>query len=77
MTKSIIGKLSLLSSIEIPKKDPELEKTYNTLKDAFNAFDKDGSAQLGFEEYAECWKFLGRPDDPKMIKQTWDSVDID
>ena len=32
----------------------------NTLKDTFNAFDKDGSGEMGFAEYTEAWKFLGR-----------------
>ena len=50
---------------------------YNTLKDTFNAFDKDGSAQLGFPEYVESWKFLDRPGSDADIKKAFDSVDID
>jgi len=29
--------------------------------DTFNAFDKDGSAQLEYPEYVEAWKFLDQP----------------
>jgi Ca2+-binding EF-hand superfamily protein len=47
------------------------------LKDTFQAFDNDGSAQLGFPEYSEAWKFLGRPGDEAAIKNCFDSVDVD
>ena len=76
-TKEIISKLNSMSDKEIPTRDPEKEKSYNTLKDTFNGFDADGSAQLGFPEYQETWKFLGRPGDYNAIKQTFDSVDVD
>lgn len=72
LTKSIIGKLSQLSQVEVPKKDPEQEKMYNTLRDTFDAFDKDGSAQLGFEEYQEAWRFLNRPGTDADIKRAFD-----
>merc|ERR1712062_697217 len=41
MTKKIIEKLSGMSKAELPKKDPQDERTYKTLVDTFNAFDKD------------------------------------
>jgi Ca2+-binding EF-hand superfamily protein len=47
------------------------------LKDTFNAFDADGSAELGFPEYKEAWKFLGRPGNDEDIKNAFDSVDVD
>ena len=55
----------------------EKEKLYNTLKDKFNAFDKDESAQLGFPEYIEAWKVLEQPGTNEDIKKAFDSVDID
>ena len=54
----------------------ELEM-YKTLKDTFNAFDRDGNAELGFPEYKEAWKFLNQPGGDKDIKRAFDSVDID
>jgi len=48
-----------------------------TLKDTFNAFDKDGSAELAFAEYSEAWKFLGQPGNDADIKRAFDSVDVD
>ena len=47
MADMMIDKLCGLVKKELPQKDPEQEKMYNTLKDTFNAFDKDGSLQLG------------------------------
>ena len=32
------------------------EDLYYQLQDTFNAFDRDGSAELGFPEYKEAWK---------------------
>eukprot|EP00493_Phyllostaurus_siculus_P007302 UN07378 len=50
---------------------------YKTLRDTFNAFDKDGSAQLGYPEYVEAWKFLDQPGTDADIKKAFDSVDVD
>merc|ERR550534_1818009 len=55
----------------------KLTAYYKQLKDTFNAFDGDGSGQLGFPEYVEAWKFLNRPGGPDEIKKAFDSVDID
>merc|ERR1719494_546549 len=52
-------------------------KMYMTLKDTFNAFDRDGNAELQFPEYMEAWKFLQQPGTEKEIKGAFDSVDID
>ena len=70
-TKSIISKLAMLSDKPVPVKDAAAEKTFKTLLDVneshrflslifetFNAFDKDGSAELGYAEYCEAWEFL-------------------
>ena len=43
---------------------------YNTLRDTFNAFDNEGSAELGFAEYKEAWAFLNRPGGPDEVKRT-------
>ena len=59
-TREIIVKLSTVSGRDVPQKDPEGEKLYQTLKDTFNAFDNDGSAELGYPEYVEAWRFLNR-----------------
>ena len=67
----------MMSKREIPKQNPENEKVYNTLLDTFNAFDKDGTAEMAYEEYAEAWKFLGRGQDDDEIRKTFDSVDVD
>jgi Ca2+-binding EF-hand superfamily protein len=77
VTKRIIEKLSMLSNVEVPSKDPEEAKMYQTLRDTFDAFDRDGSAQLGIEEYMESWKFLNRPGSDADIKKCFDSVDVD
>eukprot|EP00494_Astrolonche_serrata_P032819 UN33088 len=77
MTKSIIEKLAAISTVKVPTKDPEQEKMYKTLRDTFDAFDKDGSAQLGFPEYCEAWRFLQRPGTDADIKKCFDSVDVD
>merc|ERR1711953_597874 len=76
-TKEIIQKLASMSSKPVPAKDPAKERTYNTLKDTFNAFDADGSGELGYPEYVEAWKFLNRPGGQDEIKKTFDSVDVD
>jgi Ca2+-binding EF-hand superfamily protein len=77
ISKDLIETLSTISGKEVAKKDPRKEKMYQTLRDTFDAFDKDGSAELGYPEYVEAWKFLDRPGGEKEIKQTFDSVDID
>ena len=58
-------------------RNPEERKLYVTVKDTFNAFDRDGNAELAFPEYYEAWKFLGQPGSDDQIKQAFDSVDVD
>merc|ERR1719204_689096 len=57
--------------------DPEGAQFYKTLADTFNAFDKDGNAELQFPEYMEAWKFLNQPGTDRDIKNAFDSVDVD
>merc|ERR1719216_258955 len=55
----------------------KLRAYYKTLKETFNAFDADGSAELQFPEYKEAWKFLKQPDNADLIKKSFDGVDFD
>jgi Ca2+-binding EF-hand superfamily protein len=77
VTKDIINKLAAVSSVDVPARNAKDEATYQTLRDTFDAFDKDGSAELGYPEYVESWKFLNRPGGEQEIKKTFDSVDVD
>merc|ERR1712093_622219 len=52
-------------------------KTFKSLEDTFNAFDKDGNAELGWTEYLEAWRFLNQPGTDADVKKAFDSVDID
>ena len=45
--------------------------------DTFNAFDRDGNAELGWSEYLEAWKFLNQPGSDEDIKRAFDAVDVD
>ena len=76
-SREIIEKLSMMTDDQAPLRDAKMEAQYNTLRDTFDAFDKDGSAELGYPEYVEAWKFLNRPGTEKDIKRTFDSVDVD
>merc|ERR1712110_524615 len=51
-------------------------KTYKTLEDTFNAFDRDGSAELGWTEYLEAWRFLNQPGTDADVKRTFDLIDM-
>jgi Ca2+-binding EF-hand superfamily protein len=51
-------------------------KLYKTLEDTFNAFDKDGNAELGWKEYLEAWRFLDQPGTDSDVKRAFDAVDI-
>merc|ERR1712048_297229 len=71
----LVVKLKEIAGEEVVEDDGL--KMYKTLKDTFNAFDKDGNAELGYPEYNEAWKFLGRQGSEADIKKAFDSVDID
>eukprot|EP00492_Amphilonche_elongata_P002336 TRINITY_DN2594_c0_g1_i1.p1 TRINITY_DN2594_c0_g1~~TRINITY_DN2594_c0_g1_i1.p1 ORF type:complete len:305 (+),score=98.53 TRINITY_DN2594_c0_g1_i1:158-1072(+) len=63
---------------EVDKKaDQEEREMYYTLKDTFNAFDRDGNAEMGYPEYVESWKFLNQPGGDDVIKRAFDAVDVD
>eukprot|EP00492_Amphilonche_elongata_P002110 TRINITY_DN2396_c0_g1_i1.p1 TRINITY_DN2396_c0_g1~~TRINITY_DN2396_c0_g1_i1.p1 ORF type:complete len:195 (-),score=42.39 TRINITY_DN2396_c0_g1_i1:71-655(-) len=51
-------------------------KLYKTLEDTFNAFDRDGNAELGWKEYLEAWRFLDQPGTDSDVKRAFDAVDI-
>jgi Ca2+-binding EF-hand superfamily protein len=68
----------LAEMTETPDERSESDKAlYGQIKDTFNAFDRDGNAELGFPEYYEAWKFLSQPGSDEQIKQAFDSVDVD
>ena len=69
-SREIIEKLTAVTDVTPPQRDPKMEAQYNTLRDTFDAFDKDGSAELGYPEYVEAWKFLNRPGGEREIKRT-------
>ena len=77
LTKKIIKQLAEFAGVTIPKKSAADQKAYQTLRDTFDAFDKDGSAELGWEEYQESWKFLNRPGTDEDIKRAFDQIDVD
>jgi Ca2+-binding EF-hand superfamily protein len=77
--KTVIARLSELAgqSEEESTEIVKLSDYYKTLKDTFNAFDEDGSGELGFPEYKEAWKFLKMPNDDALIKASFEGVDYD
>jgi hypothetical protein len=77
MVKSITDQLATFAGVKLQEKDARDQKTYDTLKDTFNAFDKDGSGEMGYEEYNESWKFLNRPGTDADIKKAFDMIDVD
>jgi Ca2+-binding EF-hand superfamily protein len=73
----IVRKLRVLNGDLLEEEEAEDYKFYQTLKDTFNAFDKDGNAELQYPEYSEAWKFLNLQGGEKAIKSAFDSVDVD
>merc|ERR1712083_755943 len=71
----LVGKMKEVQGEEAANTDESL--FYKTLVDTFNAFDKDGNAELGYPEYNEAWKFLQQPGNDQDIKNAFDSVDVD
>jgi hypothetical protein len=53
--------------------DAEGHEMYKTLKDTFNAFDRDGNAEMQYLEYVESWKFLNQPGSEADIKRAFDT----
>eukprot|EP00492_Amphilonche_elongata_P003408 TRINITY_DN3726_c0_g1_i1.p1 TRINITY_DN3726_c0_g1~~TRINITY_DN3726_c0_g1_i1.p1 ORF type:complete len:148 (-),score=41.24 TRINITY_DN3726_c0_g1_i1:58-501(-) len=77
LTHELVVTLRKLHGEEIMEDEDEKLVFYNTLKDTFNAFDKDGNGELGFPEYVEAWKFLNQPGNMEEMKAAFDSVDVD
>merc|ERR1712223_2052492 len=77
--QSVIQRLQEISGRtgDMSPEHKKLTDYYKTLKDTFNAFDGDGSGELQFPEYVEAWKFLKQPNDPELIKKSFDGVDYD
>jgi Ca2+-binding EF-hand superfamily protein len=47
------------------------------MKDTFNAFDGDGTGELGLAEYQEAWRFLQLPGGEAHMNKAFKSVDVD
>ena len=75
--RTIVRKLKTLNGENLAEEEDEGFKFYKTLKDTFNAFDKDGNAELQYPEYNEAWKFLSLQGGESDIKNAFDSVDVD
>jgi Ca2+-binding EF-hand superfamily protein len=75
-TLEIIDKLN--DALGNPKREiGDEEKFYNTLQETFNAYDADGSRQLGLPEYIESMRFLGKRESDEVLTQAFRSVDVD
>merc|ERR1712004_816866 len=76
MVRNLIKDLASMTSTNVVKNHQEYEM-YNTIRDTFNAFDRDGNAELGWAEYLEAWRFLNQPGEDADIKRAFDAVDVD
>ena len=75
--RTIVRKLKTLNGETLAEEENEEFQFYGQLQDTFNAFDRDGNAELGYAEYVEAWNFLSLPGGPQAIKSAFDSVDVD
>ena len=75
--RTIVRKLKTLNGDLLENEEDEEYKLYNSLQDTFNAFDRDGNAELQFPEYTETWNFLNLQGGESAIKFAFDSVDVD
>ena len=66
-----IGQITrdLVEKLEGKPEDSEGRHMYETIRDTFNAFDKDGNAELGWPEYLEAWRFLNQPGTDEEVKK--------
>eukprot|EP00494_Astrolonche_serrata_P024105 UN24363 len=74
-TNQLVHELREIAGEKQP--DDKGSKMFKTLKDTFNAFDRDGNGELGYPEYCEAWKFLDQPGGAAAMKKAFDGVDID
>jgi len=72
-----LGVRTLCIMLEEPIPDEEGRKLYDTMRQTFDAFDNDGSGQLGYSEFKEAWRFLQKPGGDEEIKKSFDNVDVD
>jgi hypothetical protein len=75
LTEQLTSKLIHLLDAEADL--DEDKKFYGNLRDAFNAFDEDGSGELAYQEFKEVCKFLGSPTKEAEIKALFLSTDTD
>ena len=60
MVRDLGKQLSSMTGTPLVENHEEYE-AFNTIRDTFNAFDRDGNAELGWAEYLEAWRFLNQP----------------
>lgn len=73
--RDIVSRLEASSgNVSDPTADPDY-KLYDALRKTFNAYDRDGNAELGWPEYQEAWNFLELGGTPNEIKKAFDAVE--
>jgi Ca2+-binding EF-hand superfamily protein len=75
MVRNLGKQLSSMTGTKMVENHEEYE-AYNTIKDTFQAFDRDGNAELGWSEYLEAWRFLNQPGTDEDVKRAFDAVDV-
>jgi len=76
-SNELLAKLEAANSDGVAVGDEEGAKFYKQLNDTYDAFDKDGSGELGYPEYNAAWRFLGQRGTDRDIKNAFDTVDVD
>eukprot|EP00492_Amphilonche_elongata_P000673 TRINITY_DN1383_c0_g1_i2.p1 TRINITY_DN1383_c0_g1~~TRINITY_DN1383_c0_g1_i2.p1 ORF type:complete len:306 (+),score=85.22 TRINITY_DN1383_c0_g1_i2:388-1305(+) len=75
LTTDLTTKLINLLDVGVEMDDER--KFYDNLRDAFNAFDADGSGELSYNEFKEVCKFLGKPTSESEISALFQAADTD
>jgi len=76
LVRSLGKELCAMTGTPLVKNHEEYEM-FNTIRDTFSAFDRDGNAELGWAEYLEAWRFLNQPGTDEDVKRAFDAVDVD
>jgi Ca2+-binding EF-hand superfamily protein len=75
LVRSLGKQLSSMTGTPLVDNVEEYE-AFNMIRDTFNAFDRDGNAELGWAEYIEAWRFLNQPGTDEDVKRAFDAVDV-
>ena len=67
----------LINLLDVQTEFDDERKFYDNLRDAFNAFDADGSGELNYSEFKEVCKFLGKPTQENEINALFQAADAD